>query len=79
MKQILHLLVVIGAVVLAYIFLMIVHTPTREIIDTVNTTANWTSYPEAQAFMLGWVWWVWFVPAVFGIAAVVYILKFKEY
>lgn len=69
------ILLVIFMVIGVYVIMMALQPFTNAVVETVNTTANWTNYPETQAVLVGWPFWVYLLPASFGMVATYIILK----
>ena len=76
------LLILIGGVVFAYIILTAAQGAIVNIVSTANTTmaetSNMSNYPGAQQGLLAMPLVLYFIPAIIGIAGVVYVLKFKK-
>ncbi len=78
MKKIGTILVVMFLVGFAYILMMMFQPATNAMIETANSTVNWTahsSFGYAQAAMVGWPFWSYLVPVSIGTIAIVAILK----
>lgn len=75
MKKLGMIILVFFFVGLAYLIMMTLQPFTNQVIDTVNSTANWTNYPETQAVLVGWPFWAYLLPAGMGMVAVFFILK----
>ena len=76
------LLILIGGVVFAYIILTAAQGAIVNIVSTANTTmaatSNMSNYPGAQQGLLSMPLVLYFIPAIVGIAGVVWLLKFKK-
>jgi len=74
------LLILIGGVVFAYVILTATQGAIVGIVSSANAsiTANTTNMPGAREGLLAMPWVIYFIPAIMGIAGVVYILKFKK-
>lgn len=81
MKKLGRIAFIILFVTISYIILAVAEAPMRTIVETVNATANWSGhadYAKAQAVLIGWQWWVWWIPGPLGIAAIAFVLKFGD-
>lgn len=78
MRKIGSLLVVIFFVGIAYLFILAAQPTINAMVETANSSANWTTYPTAQPVVQGFPFWIYFVPAGVGFAAVVAILRSKN-
>lgn len=75
------LLVIIGGTVFAYVILTASHGAIRDMVSSANasmSSSNMSNYPGTQPMLLAMPWVLYFIPAVVGIAAVVWLLKFKK-
>ena len=76
------LLILIGGVVFAYIILTAAQGAIVSIVSSANTTmaatSNMSNYPGAQQGLLSMPLVLYFIPAIVGIAGVVWLLKFKK-
>jgi len=74
------LLIIIGGVVFAYIILTAIQGAIVGIVSSANAsiTANVSNMPGAQEGLLAMPWVVYFIPAIAGIVAVVWILRSKQ-
>ena len=72
---------IIGAVTVAYLILTAVMPVLTDAASTANTTisgsSNFTDYPGTQGALLASPFWLYFVPAIIGIAVIVVVLKRK--
>lgn len=79
MRKYVSVFLIIVFVTLAYLLLMMVQPTINSVVVSANTTigasSNWSDYPETQAVLEGFPFWIWFVPATIGGAAVVITLK----
>lgn len=82
MNKLGSLVVIIVGVIFAYVILTASHSAIRDMVSSANTTmvasSNMTNYPGTQSTLLAMPWILYFIPAVIGIAVVVYVLKFKK-
>ena len=73
---------IIGAVIIAYLFLTATMPVISDFASTANTTisstSNMSDYPGTQGALLAAPFWLYFVPAIIGIAAIVFALKRRE-
>lgn len=71
MRKVLLDLVIIVAVVLAYVIMASTQGMTNDIISTVNASANWTGAELGQNAMSSYPLYQWFIPGLVGIIALV--------
>lgn len=73
--------VIIAAVIVCYIFLTAVMPVIVDLSSSANETitasSNWTDYPGAQGALVGAPFWLYFIPAIGGIVAIVIVLRAK--
>lgn len=63
---------------MAYILMLTLQPTTNQIIASANSSINWTAndnFGLAQDVMIGWPFWSYLLPAVFGIVGAIAILK----
>ena len=81
MNKIGAVIIVVGVVAAAYLFLLVVMPVFTDIVSTANVTmteatANFTDvYPGTSEFMVSTPWIMFFVPGVIGIILIVMILR----
>lgn len=78
MKKFGLLFVTTMMVVLCYILMMLFQPSINTMIASTNSTVNWTQHSNfalAQAAMVGWPFWAYFIPASIGLIAWVAILR----
>lgn len=78
MKKIGLLFVTTFMVVMAYLLMMLFQPSINSMIQTTNSTVNWTAHSNfglAQAAMIGWPFWSYLIPGSIGLIAWVAILK----
>jgi len=78
MRKIGSIAIVVFFVGLVYILMMLFQPATLAMIETTNSTANWSahsSFSYAQAALVGWPFWSYIIPVSIGTIAVVGILK----
>lgn len=72
---------IIAGVILCYVFLTIIMPIFVDFASTANTTiaesSNWSDYPGTQAALVGAPFWIYFIPGIVGMAAIVVVLKSK--
>lgn len=70
---------IVGFVIVAYLFLLVAMPVITDAVSTANTTmaatSNMSNYPGTQEAVLATPWVLFFVPGVIGIIAVVITLK----
>ena len=71
--------IIVFLVVVLYLILMAVMPVLTSVVSTANTTmaasSNLSNYPGTQEVVLASPWFLWFVPAVIGIIALIIHLK----
>jgi len=78
MKKIGAILMVLFLVGFAYLLMIMLQPSTNAMIETTNSTVNWTAHSSfgfAQAAMVGWPFWSYLIPGSIGTIAIVGILK----
>lgn len=78
MRKIGHLILLCGFIGLLYLLMMAFQPATNTIIESANSSINWTAHKSfglAQAAMVGWPFWVYLIPAGIGIPLAVAIIK----
>ena len=75
-KKIFLVAIIIGGVILSYIILTALVPFFVDVTSTANATrVDWSMYPGAQAVLVSFPWWAFFIPAIVGMAAIVVVLK----
>lgn len=73
--------IIIGGVIFCYLILTAIMPVFTDVTGTANETitasSNWTDYPGSQAALVGAPFWIYFIPGVVGIVAIVFVLKSK--
>ncbi len=72
-------LIVIGvilAVIVTYMIVAASQPVVNEIIESANTSTNWTGFEETQAMVTSYPLYLWAIPGVVGLVAIIYYLKF---
>jgi hypothetical protein len=72
----LMVLAVIAAIVLVYVLLSAEQPAINDLIETANLSANWTGFKETQAAVNSFPIYIWAIPGLVGLVAIVYYLKF---
>lgn len=76
------ILVVIGVSIL-YLLMLVVMPIMVDVASTANATitsdSNPANYPGGTSFLLAIPWICWFVPAILGMALIVFILRDWQY
>jgi len=71
--------IIVGMVIIAYLFLLVAMPVIADAVSTTNTTmaatSNMTNYPGTQEATLATPWVLFFVPGVIGIISVIITLK----
>lgn len=71
--------IIVGVVIIAYLFLLVVMPVMVDAVSTANTTmaatSNMSNYPGTQEATLATPWVLFFVPGVIGMIAIVITLK----
>lgn len=79
MNKYVSVALIVAAVVVAYMLITVLQPITVSMVESANTTisasSNLSNYPGTQAALIGWPWWLWFVPAFLGTILVVVELK----
>ncbi len=77
-----QVVIIIAAVSILYLLLIPIMGIFTDAASTANTTIaatdNWSDFPGAQSALLGAPLFIFFIPAILGIAWVVLVLKRKE-
>ena len=73
-----RLIIIIGLVIMAYLMLMVLQPFTNVAIQTANASANWSNFPGGQEAIVGYPFWVYLIPFLIGMLAVVGILRSKD-
>lgn len=80
-NKIKQVIFIIAGVVLVYVFLTIIIPILADFAGTANATitasSNFTDYPGTQAVLVGAPFWIYFIPGIVGIVAIVFVLKSK--
>ncbi len=75
-------ILIIAGVILITGFMTILIPILADFASTANTTiaasSNWSDYPGAQGALIGAPLWLYFIPTILGIAAIVIVLRSKE-
>lgn len=75
MKKFGIVLIMTIALILVYLLLYAVHPAIRDIVDTANTTTNWTGFEETQNAVNSFPIYVWFLPFPLYLIAIVMVLR----
>jgi hypothetical protein len=71
MHKILIDIMIVGGVIFAYIFMAAFQPGTNAIINSVNSSTNWTGFESTQAAINSYPLWGWLIPGLVGIIAFV--------
>lgn len=71
MQKVIIDMLIVGVVILAYVFMAAFQPGTNAIISSVNASANWTGFESAQAAINSFPIYEWFIPGLVGIVAFV--------
>lgn len=78
MKKFGRLILLIVFIGILYLMMMMFQPATNAMIETTNSTANWSAHGNfelAQGAMVYWPWFAYFVPVIIGVPIAVAILK----
>ena len=79
MHKIGRIAIVVVMVIAVYLFMLVVMPTIVDIVSSANSTmdasSNMSMYPGTSPAVLATPWFLWFVPGVVGMIAVVVILK----
>lgn len=78
MKKLGRLIMLFIFIGILYLMLMMFQPATNAMIETTNSTANWSAnsnFEHAQSAMVYWPWFSYFVPVIIGTPIAVAILK----
>lgn len=77
-----RIVIIIIVVAAAYGMITIFQPITNSMVQTANSSiaasSNWSNYPETQAVLLGWPFWLWMLPGSAGVLATVVVLTKKD-
>ena len=77
MKKVGTLALIIFTIGFVYLMLLVFQPTINSMAETANSSVNATTYPETQAVIQGFPFWIWLVPASVGMVAVVVTLSEK--
>lgn len=81
MKKLGRLIVLFMMIGILYLLIMILQPSTNAMIETTNSTANWSAHSNfglAQGAMVYWPWFSYFVPVIIGVPIAVAIIKGED-
>lgn len=75
MKKVGFVIALTVGMILVYLLLFAIHPAISDIVDTANTSANWTGFEETQNAVNAFPLYVWFIPFILYLIAIVIVLR----
>jgi len=75
MNKIWQIGIIVIGVIIVILFLTAIMQVFTEVTETANASANLTPYPGSEAALISAPWYLYFVPVIIGLFAIVGILR----